>query len=96
MEGKRTQNISLGIIFRLVDVERDVSTGGLLPLHSIRTGDICRLQPLVSGSAKKKEVNEVSKMTVEGVVSRVRENCITIALRVDEEIPFSFDTRCWL
>jgi DNA polymerase alpha-associated DNA helicase A len=82
--------------FRLVELERDSSTGGTLPSHAIRTGDICRLQPLLSGSAKKKDLTESSKAAVEGVISRVRESSITLSLRTDEEIPFAFETRCWL
>ena len=81
---------------RLVEVERDASTGGVIPPHAIRTGDICRLQPLLSGSAKKKDVAEANKVAVEGVVSRVKEGSVTLSLRNDEEIPFSFETRCWL
>ena len=79
-----------------MELERDASTGGVIPPHAIRVGDICRLQPLLSGSAKKKELHEASKTAVEGVVSRVREGSITLALRTDEEIPFGFETRCWL
>jgi DNA polymerase alpha-associated DNA helicase A len=84
------------LTFRLVELERDASTGGTLPSHAIRTGDICRLQPLLSGSAKKKELTEANKSAVEGVISRVREGSITLSLRTDEEIPFTFETRCWL
>jgi DNA polymerase alpha-associated DNA helicase A len=80
----------------LVELERDSSTGGVLPTHAIRTGDICRLQPLLSGSAKKKDLAEASKTAVEGVISRVKEGSITLSLRTDEEIPFAFETRCWL
>ena len=82
--------------YRLVELERDASTGGIIPPHAIRVGDICRLQPLLSGSAKKKELTEASKNAVEGVISRVKENNITLALRTDEEIPFGFEVRCWL
>lgn len=67
-----------------------------MPPHAIRTGDIGRLQPLLSGSAKKRDVTEAKRLAVEGVVSRVKEGSITISLRNDEEIPFSFETRCWL
>ena len=84
------------LIFRLVELERDTSTGGILPPHAIRTGDICGLQPLLSGSAKKKDLTEASRNTVEGVISRVKENSITLSLRTDEQIPFGFETRCWL
>jgi hypothetical protein len=51
---------------------------------------------LLSGSAKKRDLNEVAKNAVEGVISRVKEGSITLSLRMDEEIPFGFDMRCWL
>lgn len=85
-----------GLTHSLVELERDSSTGGILPVHAIRTGDICRLQPLLSRSAKKKDLAEASKTAVEGVISRVKEGSITLSLRTDEEIPFGFETRCWL
>lgn len=81
---------------RLLDLERDVSTGGVMPTHAIRTGDICRLQPQLSGSSKKKDLTDAAKNAVEGVVSRVKENSITLSLRTDEELPFGFEVRCWL
>jgi hypothetical protein len=67
-----------------------------MPPHAIRTGDICRLQPLLSGSAKKKDLTEATLHAVEGVISRVKENSITLSLRIDEQIPFGFESRCWL
>jgi hypothetical protein len=67
-----------------------------MPPHAIRTGDICRLQPLLSGSAKKKDITEASKNAIEGVISRVKESSITLSLRTDEQIPFAFETRCWV
>jgi hypothetical protein len=82
---------------RLVELGRDSSVGGgPIPPHAIRTGDICRLQPLLSGSAKKKDLAEARQTSIEGVISRVREGSITLALRNEEEIPFPFETRCWL
>lgn len=79
-----------------MELEKDLSTGGAIPPHAIRTGDVCRLQPLLSGSAKKKDLTEASKNAVEGVISRVKEGSITLSLRTDEQIPFGFETRCWL
>jgi hypothetical protein len=67
-----------------------------MPSHLMRTGDICRLQPLLSGSSKKKALVEAGKTAVEGVISRVKENSITLSLRNDEEISFGFETRFWL
>jgi len=80
-----------------VELARDPSVGGgAIPPHAIRTGDICRLQPLLSGSAKKKELAEARQNSVQGVVFRVKESSVTLALRNDEEIPFGFESRCWL
>ena len=81
---------------RLVELERDSSTGGILPTHAIKVGDVCRLQRQLSGSAKKRELAEMSKNAVEGVISRVKEYCITLSLRNEEEIPFGLESRCWL
>ena len=86
----------LANLARLLDLERDVSTGGVMPPHAIRTGDICRLQPQLSGSSKKKDLTDAAKNAVEGVVSRVKENSITLSLRTDEELPFGFEVRCWM
>jgi hypothetical protein len=47
-------------------------------------------------SVKKKDLAEAGKTAVEGVISRVKEGSITLSLRTDEEIPFAFETRCWL
>ena len=46
--------------------------------------------------ALKKDLTEASQTAVEGVISRVKENSITLSLRTDEQIPFGFETRCWL
>ena len=45
---------------------------------------------------KKKELAEARQNSVEGVISRVKESGVTLALRNDEEIPFGFESRCWL
>ena len=86
----------LDLFFRIVELERDLSTGGIIPPHSIRTGDVCRLQQQLSASAKKKDVADATKNAVEGVIARVKENSITLSLRNDEEIPFALEARCWL
>ena len=67
-----------------------------MPPHAIRTGDICRLQTQLSGSSKKKDLVDASRNAVEGVISRVKENIITLSLRIDVEIPFGSESRCWL
>jgi DNA polymerase alpha-associated DNA helicase A len=66
----------------------------LLPEHGIRTGDIVRVQTVTSGSAKKKEKSEVKKEGVEGVVSKVGESRVCVALdKEDVEVPSG---RLWM
>lgn len=55
--------------------------GGLdLPEHGIRTGDIVRLSEQPSGGAKKKEKTEMKMKGAEGVVTRVGERAVWVAL----------------
>lgn len=54
-----------------------------LPEHGLRTGDIVLVSEQPAGSAKKREVKEMEKKGVRGVVTRVRRGDIGIAL--DEE-----------
>jgi DNA polymerase alpha-associated DNA helicase A len=62
--------------------------------HGIRTGDIVRVQSMTGGSAKKKEKSEASKEGVEGVVSKVGEGRVSVALdKEDVEIPTG---RLWM
>jgi DNA polymerase alpha-associated DNA helicase A len=58
------------------------SAGGL-PEHGIRTGDIVRLSEQPKGGARKKEVGEVKRKGVEGVVTRVGERAIWVAVGKD-------------
>lgn len=48
--------------------------------HGIRTGDIVRISEMVSGSARKKVKTDAEESGVEGVVVRVQENRLTVAL----------------
>jgi DNA polymerase alpha-associated DNA helicase A len=54
--------------------------GSDLPDHGIRTGDIVRVGEQPSGGAKKKEKTEMKGKGVEGVVTRVGERAIWVAL----------------
>ncbi|KAL7266393.1 hypothetical protein RUND412_011062 [Rhizina undulata] len=51
-----------------------------LPAHGIRSGDIVRIEEQPSGSAKKKEKAELKEKGVEGVVHRVLEGKIVVAV----------------
>lgn len=54
--------------------------GSDLPEHGIRTGDIVRLGEQPSGWAKKKDKAEMKGKGVEGVVTRVGERAVWVAL----------------
>jgi DNA polymerase alpha-associated DNA helicase A len=56
---------------------------GKLPEHGIRTGDIVRVGEVPRGTARKKEVAEVKGRGVEGVVTRVGERAVWVALGKD-------------
>ncbi|KAJ9501661.1 hypothetical protein LTR96_006346 [Exophiala xenobiotica] len=73
---------------------------GELPEHGIRTGDIVRIGEMPKGTAKKKEVNELKGKGVEGVVIRVGQRAVWVALGkegsggdVVEDVP---DGKLWL
>lgn len=56
-------------------------TGGSdLPQHAIRTGDIVRLSEQPSGAAKKKVMTEMRRKGAEGVVTKVGERAVWVAL----------------
>lgn len=59
------------------------SSGGGLPEHGIRTGDIVRVGEQPKGGAKKKEVGEMKGKGMEGVVTRVGERAVWVALGKD-------------
>jgi len=56
---------------------------GELSEHGIRTGDIVRVGEMPKGSSKKKEVAELTGKGVEGVVVRVGERAVWVALGKD-------------
>lgn len=68
----------------VLELEPDGATGGQLPEHGIRTGDIVKVMELAGGAAKKREKDEVARKGVEGVVSRVQEAKVSVALDKDE------------
>lgn len=58
-------------------------SGGGLPEHGIRTGDIVRVGEQPKGGTRKKEVGEMKGKGVEGVVTRVGERAIWVAVGKD-------------
>ncbi|RMD39985.1 hypothetical protein DV735_g5144, partial [Chaetothyriales sp. CBS 134920] len=55
-------------------------SAGDLPEHAIRTGDIVRVGPKPSDGARKKDRSETEAKGVEGVVVKVRERALQVAL----------------
>lgn len=72
---------------------------GELPEHGIRTGDIVRVGEMPKGTAKKKEVAELKGKGVEGVVTRVGQRAIWVALGRDgggDEVEGVPDGKLWM
>jgi len=65
------------------DPDAGGDSGGVLPEHGIRTGDIVRVGEQPKGGARKKEVWEMKGKGVEGVVTRVGEKAIWVAVGKD-------------
>jgi DNA polymerase alpha-associated DNA helicase A len=59
------------------------SAAGALPEHGIGTGDIVRVGEQPKGGARKKEVGEMKGKGVEGVVTRVGERAVWVAVGKD-------------
>lgn len=53
---------------------------GQLPEHGIRTGDIVRVGEMPKGTARKKEMVELKGKGVEGVITRVGERAVWVAV----------------
>ncbi|KAI5780203.1 DNA helicase-like protein [Peziza echinospora] len=74
----------------LIDLELDSAVSaksgasgddaGKLPAHTIRPGDIVRVEEQASGGAKRKVKAELGERGLEGVVSRVTEGRVTVAI----------------
>ncbi|KAK3114423.1 hypothetical protein LTR53_007273 [Teratosphaeriaceae sp. CCFEE 6253] len=58
--------------------------GGELPEHGLRTGDICAVAEQPKGAERKAERDGMQKRGVDGVVTRVQRESITVALSKDE------------
>jgi DNA polymerase alpha-associated DNA helicase A len=62
--------------------------GGELAEHGLRVGDICAIAEQPKGAERKKEREGMEKRGVEGVVTRVQKETITVALDKEEaDIP---------
>ncbi|TVY52252.1 DNA polymerase alpha-associated DNA helicase A [Lachnellula cervina] len=64
----------------VVELAPDSATGGELPEHGIRTGDIVVVAEQPAGSAKRREVRELEERGCRGVVTRVGRAAVWVAL----------------
>lgn len=73
------------------------SPDGELPEHGIRTGDIVLVSEQPAGSAKKREVKDLERKGVRGVVTRVRRGDVGVALDEDkEDVGAALGGRVWI
>jgi DNA polymerase alpha-associated DNA helicase A len=68
----------------IIELEPDnaVTASGVLQPHGVRQGDIVRVETQPAGSATKREKVEVTASGVEGVVHRVYENKVSVAVDI--------------
>lgn len=59
------------------------SSTGELPEHGVRTGDIVLVSEQPAGSARKKEIKDLEKKGVRGVITKVKKDSLSVA--ADEE-----------
>jgi DNA polymerase alpha-associated DNA helicase A len=68
--------------------------GGELPEHGLRVGDICAVAEQPKGAERKKEREGMEKRGVEGVVTKVQREAVTVALdKEDVDVP---NGKLWL
>lgn len=95
--------MSIHIKLSLVDLELSnaTSTSPSLPAHKLRVGDIVALEEHATGS-KGKTMKSSDKPKLEGVVFRITETTIVVAIKNrreggdEEEIPKEVQERCRL
>ncbi|KAI0896837.1 DNA helicase [Annulohypoxylon nitens] len=80
----------------VIELAPDAATGGELPEHGLRTGDIVLVAEQPAGSAKKREVKYLERRGVKGVVVRIKKEAIAVAVDEDREDAAAFGGRVWL
>jgi DNA polymerase alpha-associated DNA helicase A len=71
------------------------SSSGELPEHGVRTGDIVLVSEQPAGSARKKEVKDLEKKGVRGVVTKVKKESVSVAADEEKE-DVTLSGRVWL
>ena len=72
------------------------SDGGALPEHGIRTGDIVLVSEKPPGNAKKREAKDLESKGSRGVVTRVGQQAICVALDADDDDNVASMKRLWV
>ena len=70
--------------------------GGELPEHGLRVGDICAVAEQPKGAERKKERQGMEKTGVDGVVTRIHRESVTIALDQEEAVVPYGGKKLWL
>ena len=79
----------------LLELGLDPAVGsGELPEHGVRVGDICAVAEQPKGAERKKDREGMEKKGVEGVVTKVHKDSVTVAL--DKEDADAPSGKLWL
>ncbi|KAI0600832.1 P-loop containing nucleoside triphosphate hydrolase protein [Biscogniauxia sp. FL1348] len=80
----------------VLELGPDGATGGELPEHGIRTGDIVLVSEQPAGSAKKREIKDLEKKGARGVVTKIKKDAIAVAVDEEKEDAASLSGRVWI
>ncbi|KAI5920082.1 P-loop containing nucleoside triphosphate hydrolase protein [Camillea tinctor] len=80
----------------VLELGPDSATGGELPEHGIRTGDIVLVSEQPAGSAKKREIKDLEKKGARGVVTKIKKEAIAVAVDEEKEDAASLSGRVWI
>ncbi|KAI1640458.1 P-loop containing nucleoside triphosphate hydrolase protein [Biscogniauxia mediterranea] len=80
----------------VLELGPDSATGGELPEHGIRTGDIVLVSEQPAGSAKKREIKDLEKKGARGVVTKIKKDAIAVAVDEEKEDAASLSGRVWI
>ena len=80
----------------VLELEQDNAIGGQIGQHDIRVGDIVRVAAQPKGNERKKEKAEIEGKGVEGVVIRIGQKGIQVALGKEDDEQDVWGSRVWV
>ena len=82
----------------VLELEEDsaIRTAGAVLEHDLRTGDIVRIGEQPKGSEKKKDKNALEAKGVNGVIVKVSQHGLHVALDKEEQDVEGFGARLWV